>query len=52
VASIFFTIIGIWVGFYYMDKELSLNYKRIFTGGIEFYKMLYGKVKMNFNRQQ
>jgi O-antigen/teichoic acid export membrane protein len=43
VASIFFTTIGIWVGFYYMDKELSLNYRLIFTRGIDFYKMLYGK---------
>jgi O-antigen/teichoic acid export membrane protein len=43
VASIFFTIIGIWFGFYYMNKELSLNFRQIFTRGIEFYKMLYGK---------
>ena len=45
VASIFFTTIGIWVGFYYMNKELSLNYRYIFTRGIDFYKMLYDKFK-------
>jgi len=45
VASIFFTAIGIWVGFHYMDKELSLNYRYIFTRGIDFYKMLYFKLK-------
>jgi O-antigen/teichoic acid export membrane protein len=45
VASVFFTTIGIWVGFYYLNKELSLNYRRIFTSGIDFYKMLYGKFK-------
>lgn len=47
VASIFFTIIGIWVGFYYMNKELSLNYRSIFTYGIDFYKMLYCKFRKN-----
>jgi len=45
VASIFFTAIGVWVGYYYMDKELSLNYKSIFSSGIEFYKTLYCKFK-------
>ena len=48
VASIFFTTVGIWVGFYYMDKELSLNYRNIFTYGIDFYKMLYYKLKQHF----
>ena len=51
VASIFFTIIGIWVGFFYMDRELSLNYRYIFTYGIDFYKTIYGKLKMNLNRK-
>jgi O-antigen/teichoic acid export membrane protein len=52
VASIFFTIIGIWVGFYYLDKELSLNYRHIFTNGIDFYKMLYHKLIKNSTRQE
>jgi len=47
VASIFFTIIGIWVGYYYMDKELSLNYRFIFRRGIDFYKTIYGKFRDN-----
>ncbi len=50
VASIFFTIIGIWVGFFYMNKELSLNYRHIFTHGIDFYETIYGKIKSNFFR--
>jgi len=48
VASIFFTAIGIWVGFYYMNKELTLNYRSIFTKGIDFYKSIYIKVKKEF----
>lgn len=45
VASIFFTIIGIWFGFYYLNKELSLEYRLIFTKGIEFYRTIYYKLR-------
>lgn len=45
VASIFFTIIGIWFGFYYLNKELSLKYRLIFTKGIEFYRTIYSHFK-------
>jgi len=41
VASIFFTLIGIWFGFYYLNKELSLKYSLIFSKGIEFYRAIY-----------
>ncbi len=44
VGSILFTIIGIWVGFYYFSRELSLNYLRIFSNGIGFYKSMFDKV--------
>jgi len=44
VASIFFTSIGIWVGYYYLDKEVSLNFKQIFSRGIEFYRNIYEKI--------
>lgn len=50
VASIFFTCIGIVVGYYYMDKELKLNYRFIFTSGIDFYKKMYGQVKSNLGQ--
>lgn len=45
VASIFFTIIGIWFGFYYLSKELSLKYSLIFSRGIEFYRTIYYKFR-------
>ena len=41
VATIFFTIIGCWIGFHYLSKELSLEYRQIFIKGVQFYKMLY-----------
>lgn len=44
VASILFTLIGIWMGMYFLDKELTLNYKEIFSSGINFYKTLIQKV--------
>ncbi len=45
VASILFTAIGIWVGYYFLDKELSLNYRHVFSAGFEFYKSTYFKIR-------
>lgn len=45
VGSILFTILGIWVGFYYLSRELSLHYLQIFTNGIDFYKSMYFKFR-------
>ncbi|MBG7612090.1 hypothetical protein IU405_07495 [Polaribacter sp. BAL334] len=47
VASILFTIIGIWMGMYFLDKELSLSYKEIFSSGITFYKNIFHKITNN-----
>lgn len=45
VASILFTIIGVWVGFYFLDKELHLSHRRVYTAGLEFYRDMYQKFK-------
>ncbi len=47
VASIVFTIIGIWMGMYFLDKELTLSYREIFSSGIEFYKNIFHKITNN-----
>jgi hypothetical protein len=47
VASIVFTVIGIWMGMYFLDKELSLTYKQIFSSGITFYKTMINKLTNN-----
>ena len=47
VTSILFTIIGIWMGMYFLNKELTLAYKEIFSSGITFYKNLLNKVTNN-----
>jgi len=40
-GTVLFTIIGVWMGYTYLDNELSLNMKNIFICGWEFYKNLF-----------
>jgi O-antigen/teichoic acid export membrane protein len=47
VASIIFTLIGIWLGMYFLNKELTLSYKEIFSYGHNFYKNIFKKVVSN-----
>jgi len=47
VASIIFTLIGIWMGMYFLNKELTLSYREIFSSGINFYKNLFNKATNN-----
>lgn len=47
VASILFTLIGIWMGMYFLNKELTLSYKEIFSSGIDFYKDMLNKATNN-----
>lgn len=44
VASILFTLVGIYIGIYYLDKELSISLREIFTNGNAFYKNYYQKL--------
>jgi O-antigen/teichoic acid export membrane protein len=45
IGSIFFTILGIWIGMYFLDKELVLSYSEIFVRGINFYKTIFKKLQ-------
>lgn len=47
VASILFTILGIWIGMFFLNKQMSLQYSRIFTGGIDFYREMIFKLRGN-----
>ncbi len=38
IASVCFTIIGVFIGFYFLNKELVISHMKIFSSGIEFYK--------------
>lgn len=44
-ASILFTVIGIWVGYHFLNKELQIQSKLIFSAGIDFYKEMYSKFR-------
>ncbi len=47
VASILFTAIGVWVGYRFLNKELHIRQRLIFTSGIEFYTEMYKKLKFS-----
>jgi O-antigen/teichoic acid export membrane protein len=49
VGSIFFTILGIWIGMYFLDKELTLSYAEIFGKGAVFYKSIFNKLRFKKN---
>ncbi|MBL0356114.1 MAG: hypothetical protein IPP72_04160 [Chitinophagaceae bacterium] len=44
VSSIIFTLIGIWMGMYFLNKELTLRYSEIFSNGITFYRSIFNKL--------
>ena len=50
VASILFTAIGVWVGFRFLNRELHLEQRLVFTSGIEFYKTMYFKFRNSKKR--
>lgn len=47
VASIVFTAIGIWMGMYFLTKEIPLSYREIFSSGIKFYLSMFNKITRN-----
>jgi len=51
VASIVFTAIGVWVGYRFLDRELHLEQRLVFTTGIDFYKEMYVKLKKMIHHQ-
>lgn len=45
IASILFTALGVMLGYYYLNRELNLNFKMIRSEGEKFYLNLYSKLK-------
>ena len=43
IGSIGFELVGVVAGFYYLNKEIPIQLRYIFTEGIMFYKDLYAK---------
>lgn len=47
VASILFTLLGIWIGMYFLNVELKLKFSDIFNRGVIFYRTLFKKLIQN-----
>lgn len=47
VSSIFFTIIGIYTGMHFLNKEINIEYKEIFIKGKLFYQTQFRKLSGN-----
>lgn len=45
IGSVLFTIFGVWIGTLFLNRELGLEQRKVFTHGIDFYKMIYHKVR-------
>jgi len=44
VSSIIFTLVGICMGMYFLNKELSLEFKKIYSNGLHFYAFLFNQL--------
>jgi O-antigen/teichoic acid export membrane protein len=45
IASIIFTLLGVVIGFYFLNNELHLKQQKIFSYGFDFYKDILRKMK-------
>jgi hypothetical protein len=45
IGSVLFTALGIGIGFYFMDREIGLVPKKIFSSGIDFYRMTWNSFR-------
>jgi len=45
IASIIFTLIGVMIGFYFLNSELHLKQREIFSYGIDFYRDILIKMR-------
>lgn len=45
VGSILFTVLGVWIGYHFFNKELKVSFRNIFTTGNDFYREMYQKLR-------
>jgi O-antigen/teichoic acid export membrane protein len=45
IASVIFTMFGVWMGYYFLDRQVTLQQSKVFTLGFDFYKVMYCKVR-------
>lgn len=51
LVSFFVTFMGVWIGSHFVSKELNLNYFKILTAGIDFYKSAYAGIRKGTHYQ-
>ena len=51
IGSVIFTILGVWLGTLFLDKEIGLEPRKIFSSGIDFYRMMYHSFR-NLGKQR
>lgn len=47
-ASVLFTLLGVLLGYYYVNREMRLSIRDVFGEGIDFYKRAFAKVREHF----
>jgi O-antigen/teichoic acid export membrane protein len=45
IGSVLFTLLGVWIGIYFLDKQIGLESKKIFSSGINFYRMTWNSFR-------
>ena len=45
VGSILFTLLGVWIGYHFFNKELKVSFRNIFVTGNDFYREMYQKLR-------
>ena len=45
VTSIVFSILGIFIGYYFLKQEIDISFRTIFVKGIDFYIESYNRLK-------
>jgi O-antigen/teichoic acid export membrane protein len=40
VGSVLFTLLGVLIGYYFLDKQIGLERKKIFSSGLDFFRTL------------
>lgn len=45
IASVVFTLFGIFIGYFFLNRKLVLDQRKIFISGYDFYRLAYCKVR-------
>lgn len=52
VASVIFTLLGVMIGFYFLDRELHISHYKIFSSGLDFYRNVFSKLQVQLSAKK